>query len=262
MKSIIIFLLSCMSLLATDDIGVSTTIRTNAQTGEVITTDCFTRGGQTNLLCKTTTTNGVFKSRSYRFYHDGKLTAEYLFYSGTGFSLTATHYEFDATFMSHSNLLYEVDIYDQNRQHLLDVFEATNGILSPFPTSELRQEVSVPDEVNPKTNNVKQPMTMSHLSGRHHDLQLAFSSPLRPICLNCPRFCQPKILHGVDCGDKWVGQTCHGARYSPISAPFPPVLADDAEGFFCQVSEGEPFFGFSRRRKAIDAAPFRSQNHD
>jgi len=153
MKSIIALLLSCVSILAGDDIGVTTTIKTNAVTGAVVTVDSFTRGGQTNLLCKTTTTNGVFKSRSYQFVHDGKLAAEHISYPGHGFSLTATHYDFDATFLCQSNTLYEVDIYDKNRQTLLDVFVATNGMLTPIPTSELRGQVSFPDVEKPKTNN-------------------------------------------------------------------------------------------------------------
>jgi hypothetical protein len=154
MKSIIVLLLSCICLLAEDDIGITTTIKTNAVFGEVVTTKYFSRGGQTNLLCRTTMTNGVIHTRSYRFYHDGKLAADYLCSTRTGYSQTVTHNGFDATFIcDSSNILDSVYIFDKDRQNVLDGFEATNGMLTPIPTSELSNLGSIPDVVKPETNN-------------------------------------------------------------------------------------------------------------
>ncbi|MBI3413862.1 MAG: hypothetical protein HY043_00870 [Verrucomicrobia bacterium] len=144
MKTIIAFLFSVMCLFAADDIGITTTVKTNAQSGAVITKEFFTRAGKTNLLRSTTTTNGVLKSRLYRFYHDGKLAADHLTAPGTGYLLVATQNGFDVNFEYRSNVLSEVVLADKD-DNVLDAFVSTNGVLTPIPTSELRKMMSTPD---------------------------------------------------------------------------------------------------------------------
>ena len=139
-------LFSCVCALAVDDIGVTTTTKTNAQSGAVITKQFFTRGGQTNLLRSTTSTNGVVKSRLHRFYHDGRLIADHLTAPALGYSLVTTHGGYSLTFESETNALTDVYLADTNG-NTLDAFASTNGVLTPIPTSELRKMTNSVDRI-------------------------------------------------------------------------------------------------------------------
>ncbi len=138
MKTIFALLVSCIRLFAADDIGLTVTTKTNADTGAVITSQYFTRAGQTNLLSKTAVTNGVIQSRFYRFYHDGKVAADHLTVPGDGYVLIVTHNGFDMSFQSCSNELCSVLLHDKD-DVLLDEFLGTNGVLAPIPSSDLRR---------------------------------------------------------------------------------------------------------------------------
>ena len=78
MKTMIILLLSCASVLATDsDIRVLTTSGTNSQRAIGYRRDVFTRDGQTNLVTTTSfTPRGVI--RINRFYHAGQLVGNFV----------------------------------------------------------------------------------------------------------------------------------------------------------------------------------------
>jgi len=136
MKTIILLLVSCIALLAADDISVTVTVKTN-KSGWVTTKEFFTRAGQTNLLRSTTRTNGVVRSRLYRFYHDRKPAADHLV-GPEDYVVVSTHNGFNLHLTSRSNLLSETWIGDKY-DNVLDVFEVTNGLLTPIPTSELRK---------------------------------------------------------------------------------------------------------------------------
>jgi hypothetical protein len=135
MKSIIILLFFAKCLFAADNI--TTTTRTNAESGSVITKEYFTRAGQTNLVRSTTTTNGVVRSRLYRFYHNKKHVADHLTGPG-GYLMVQTYNGFNFGFTSTNNAMIGAKIADKNEK-ILDVFENTNGVLFPIPTSELRK---------------------------------------------------------------------------------------------------------------------------
>jgi hypothetical protein len=144
MKPIIVLLLFVTCIFPADDIGVTTTVKTNAESGRAVTKEYFTRAGQTNLLRSTTTTNGVVRSRLYRFYHDRKHVADHL--SGPkGFLLVQTYNGFNFGFTSTNGMMIEATVADRD-ENVLDMFEGTNGVLFPIATSELRKYMSQPKE--------------------------------------------------------------------------------------------------------------------
>jgi hypothetical protein len=145
MNSIVMCLLSSICLAAADDIEVHVTVKTN-RSGSVTTKEFFTRGGETNLLRSTTATNGVVRSRLYRFYHDHKHAADHLSGPG-GFLLVQTYNGFNFGFTSTNSLVENASITDKD-ENVLDMFEGTNGVLSPIPTSELRKYLSNPAGTN------------------------------------------------------------------------------------------------------------------
>ncbi len=145
MKIIFILLVSAVFIQAADDIALTTTTKTNSQSGAVTTKEYFTREGQTNMLRSTTTTNGIVKTRLHRFYHHGKLAADHLSAPGVGYLMIATHNGYDVSFDYRSNLLREVRIADKD-DNVLDWFVSTNGFLKPMPTSELRKYMAKPSD--------------------------------------------------------------------------------------------------------------------
>ena len=140
MKIVILLLLSCVCLFAEDDIGVTVLTKTNVDSGQVTTKEYFSRAGLTNLLRSTTTTNGVVRSRLYRFYHDRKHVADHLSGPG-GFVMVQTYNGFNFGFTSSNNMLIDASIADKD-ENVLDMFEGTNGVLFPMPTSELHKYMS------------------------------------------------------------------------------------------------------------------------
>lgn len=145
MNTIVLCLLSSICLAAAGDIEVHVTVKTN-RSGSVTTKQFFTRGGETNLLRSTTTTNGVVRSRLHRFYHEHKRAADHLSGPG-GFLLVRTYNGFNFEFTSTNALLKDASIADKD-ENVLDMFEGTNGLLSPIPTSELRKYMSNPVGTN------------------------------------------------------------------------------------------------------------------
>lgn len=137
MKATILLLLSCLCLRAADDIHVATVVSTNGEAGTMTTQEFFTRAGQTNLVCSTTTRDGVVRSRAYRFYHNGRHAADHLTVPAVGDSLVDTYNGFDIAMVSRSNALQEVTLRDQY-DRVVDRFVSTNGVFRPVPTSELR----------------------------------------------------------------------------------------------------------------------------
>ena len=70
MKTFVALILSCVSVFGADTgIRVVTTVKTNAETASIYTTDVFTRDGQTNLVRRTKTKACVEQIRIQRFYY-------------------------------------------------------------------------------------------------------------------------------------------------------------------------------------------------
>jgi hypothetical protein len=145
MKPICILLLSALSLTAADDLTVATTTKTNEYS--VTTKEYFMRAGQTNMLRSTTrySTNDVIKSRSYFFFHRGQRVAAYQSSPTHGYTYTRSVTGYSVGFESVSNVLSEVVLYNKEGEPL-DMFVATNGVLIPLPSSELRKYVATPKD--------------------------------------------------------------------------------------------------------------------
>lgn len=143
----IILILTAVTVLAADDIAVTTVTKTNGYYGTVTTKEYFTRAGQTNLQRSTTTylTNGVLKSRSHFIYYHGQRVAGHISSPSHGFTLTQSDPGFGVSFEISSNILTDVTLSDRDG-NLLDWYIATNGVLTPIPSSELRKYVGKPRE--------------------------------------------------------------------------------------------------------------------
>src|SRR5262249_23571264 len=79
MKTFIILLLSCVSVMAADT-GIrvfTSTSKDTATAGGIVTTETFTRDGEQDLIRITKSLNGAITYRSHGFYHGGKLVALY-----------------------------------------------------------------------------------------------------------------------------------------------------------------------------------------
>jgi len=148
MRTFIVFLLSCASVLGADaGIQVVSTTKTNAQAASITTQDVFTRDGQTNLVRVTKTKAGFVQIRIHRFYHAGLLVGNFVVMrNSSGFTTEAgapysVSFEFDA---SKSVKLVVIGTKDGV---VLDAFACTNGIFSPVESSLLTKANSVGSEV-------------------------------------------------------------------------------------------------------------------
>src|SRR5262249_11843007 len=101
MRSIILWLLSCVPLVAAETgVRLSSTVTTN-ETGAVLPTETFTRGGQTNLVRKTKSERGEVVFRSQQFCHKGEPVALFTFRDGiqSFHTLPGTPYHVDLEFL-------------------------------------------------------------------------------------------------------------------------------------------------------------------
>lgn len=141
MKTFLIFLLSCASVLGAEtDIALFSVARTNAENAAVHVKDMFTRDGQTNLIRETKIASGKV-SRTYRFYHGGQNVGNYLaFPEGDAFKAVfnteAGPYCMSLKFGPSGEVL-SARIGDKAGS-LLDEFSYTNGVFSPM-NGPLRQ---------------------------------------------------------------------------------------------------------------------------
>lgn len=143
MRAFILFLLSCVSTLAADTgVRMTTSVSTNAETGAVYLEETFTRDGQTNLVRKTKTADGVVTGRIQRFYHDGEFVAVYLVVSKPvhmareSFSTTESSCAVSVDFSPTKEI--ERVIITRTKGNVLDGFTATNGVFYPVSNSELK----------------------------------------------------------------------------------------------------------------------------
>lgn len=146
MKATIVCILACLSVLAADtnDIRVVTTTITNTQPSYLNTVDVFTRGGQTNLIRRTDTKNGVVQFRSQIFYHNEAQVGQYIF-NGTETiigSVASAPY-FLAFRLDSSNKTRSAIIGTTNAV-ILDSFACTNGVFYPKDSSFIEEANSLP----------------------------------------------------------------------------------------------------------------------
>ena len=156
MRPFIVLLLSCIPVIAADTgIRVVSTVKTNAESGVVYTTETFTRDGQTNLVRITKSVDAKVAVRIQEFYHDKKMvallthwaqpesesfnTVEHSSYTlGLDFSATRNI----ETLSISTNKVIVVDGYTATNPianpFYLDSFTATNGVFYPISDSELQ----------------------------------------------------------------------------------------------------------------------------
>jgi hypothetical protein len=138
MRAFIIFLLSSVSVFAADtNLLFSSTVTTN-QTGGVLTTETFTRGGQTNLVRITKSEQGVVVFRLQKFCHKGEPVAVFTFENGIQSFATApkTPYQASLEFLPSKDVRC-VMIFGGG---FIDGFYPTNGVYYPAPDSDLEMK--------------------------------------------------------------------------------------------------------------------------
>jgi hypothetical protein len=141
MKTILTLMLVCFSVLAADDIAVTTTVKPHSSLpGQITTKEVFTRGGQTNLVRVTTTRDGMVISRIHRFYYKHTLVADHvliLLKPEDGSSLiTTSGFSLNLRFGTNNQIL-AASIGDR-KGNILDAFTNTNGTLFPVSTADLK----------------------------------------------------------------------------------------------------------------------------
>ena len=139
MRVLIILVLSCVSGIS-QDVGIQSfsSATTNAETGAVLTTDTFTRGGQTNLIRVTKSEHGLIVFRSHVFCHYGEPIA--LFTSRDG----AQHFHTFPRVPCSANLDFlpskEIRCVILQGNDWFDGFYYTNDIFYPAPDSDLEMK--------------------------------------------------------------------------------------------------------------------------
>ena len=121
------------------DIGVLavSTVTTN-ELGAILTTDTFTRGGQTNLIRVTKVQDGAVVFRSQQFCHDGQPAALFTFRDGfeSFHTVPNTPYHVDLEFSPSK----EVRCVIVRGRDFIDGFYPTNGVFYPAPNSDLEKK--------------------------------------------------------------------------------------------------------------------------
>lgn len=151
MKAVIVCVLSCLSVLAADsnDVHVVTTTAKNILNHYVETVDVFTRDGQTNLVRRTHTRDGVVLFRDQTFYHNGARIGDYVYNGaettigsrpGAPYLLT---YRFDSSNVLRSAIISTIRTNDVTPRSVtivtLDSFGFTNGVFYPRDGSWIRE---------------------------------------------------------------------------------------------------------------------------
>lgn len=149
MKTIIVFILSCLPVFAADtnDIRVVTWTYKIMPENSLATVNEFIRDGQTNLICNTHTKDGVVLMRSQGFYYNGTEVGSYTYRNirqiGTGPDATmigsapSAPYYFSIA-LDVSNQPISAHIMSTNFL-MLDLFRCTNGVFYPEDSSLIRE---------------------------------------------------------------------------------------------------------------------------
>jgi hypothetical protein len=134
MRAIIIFILSGVSVFAADTVRVVSSVSTN-EAGAILTTDTFTRGGQTNLIRITKSEHGAVVFRSHQFCHHGERVAIFTWREGVQHfhSYPGSPYSADIEFLPSK----DVRLVRLMGTGWFDGFYYTNGVFTPAPDSDL-----------------------------------------------------------------------------------------------------------------------------
>lgn len=137
----LLLLILCTSVFGGDDITVATTVKPSSiRPGQTTTKDVFKRAGETNLVRVTTSRDGAVISRVHRFYHKGRLVANYMQKSlrpEDGSDLTTTAgFSLTLSFGTNNQIL-EAYVGDKHG-NIIDAFTCTNSLLFPVSSTDLK----------------------------------------------------------------------------------------------------------------------------
>ena len=140
MKTILLLILSCLAVFAEDtkEIHVTSYSYKIMPEDALATVEVFTRNGQTNMVRKTHTKDGVVLFRTHNFYYNGTEAGIYMFQTANGTntvvgSTPGSPYFFNVGF-DVSNKPRSAQIRGTNMV-LLDWFLCTNGVFYPAESS-------------------------------------------------------------------------------------------------------------------------------
>jgi hypothetical protein len=141
MKAIIGCLLCCLSAFAADtnEIRVFTKTVGKDGAGNLITSEEFTRNGQTNLIRITGVKDGVTNSIAHNFYHQGAYLGRYSRGSGYTFINTAVSAPCVLTFILDSSNEVRAASVTTTNYVILDSFTCTNGMFYPEDNSRIEE---------------------------------------------------------------------------------------------------------------------------
>jgi hypothetical protein len=139
MRVFIILVLWCVSAVAAETgIQVSSTVSTNAETGAILTSETFTRRGQTNLIRITKTVGGIVVFRSHQFCHHGEPVALFTWRDGEQHFHTypGTPYSADVEFLPSKDVRCVILM----GKDWFDGFYCTNMVYYPAPDSDIEMK--------------------------------------------------------------------------------------------------------------------------
>jgi hypothetical protein len=137
MRTFIVFLLSCASVLGADSsIFVASTVRTN-DSGTVSTKEVFTRDGQTNLVRNTATKRGVVQIRIHRFYHGGSLVGDFTAMPDSSGFTTEAGTPYSVSLECDASRNPKSVVIATKNAVIVDAFNYTNGVFVPVENSVL-----------------------------------------------------------------------------------------------------------------------------
>jgi hypothetical protein len=140
MRTFIIFILSCASVFGGDaGVQVVTTVKTNAETGNILTTDVCTRNGQTNLVRFTSTKAGVAQIRIETFYHSGVFVGRYIAAKDLTYFKAEAGIPYSLSFeFGRSNELRSAIV--ETKDSIADIFCFTNGVFYPAEAIRIQED--------------------------------------------------------------------------------------------------------------------------
>jgi hypothetical protein len=144
MKTIIVFIFSCMSVFAADsnDIKLVTWTYKIMPENSLATVEVFTRDGQTNLVRNTHVKDGVVLFRDHEFYYNGIEVGGYMYTREMG---TNTMISSEPNTPYHMGFVFDASNQPRSAQiratnfAMLDWFPCTNGVFYPADSSLIRE---------------------------------------------------------------------------------------------------------------------------
>ena len=123
---------------AENGIRVVTTAKTNAETASIYTTDVFTRNGETNLVRRTRTKDGVVQIWSHQFYHHGVPVGDYIAMKDSSGLTTEASIPYSVTIEFGPSKDVRSVVFGTNGV-VVDAFMATNGLFYPADETLIRK---------------------------------------------------------------------------------------------------------------------------